>query len=58
MTDHQRKIEQHEKANRECATLILKDPERYPPGCGLEVWARMVLGKLQVGAGAALKASA
>ena len=43
MTDHQRKIEHHQQANRECAELILKDAPRYGgEGAGLVMWARMV----------------
>jgi hypothetical protein len=44
VTDHQRKTEQHEQANRECAELILKDAARYGgEGAGLVMWARMVV---------------
>jgi len=36
--------ESYTAANRECAKVILADPQRYPPDSLPGIWARMVIG--------------
>lgn len=43
MTTNQRQLEAYREQNEQAARIITADPERYPAGSLLAIWAELVL---------------
>ena len=43
MTAHQKQLATYAAGNHEAAAIVLADPERYPVGSLLAIWAELVL---------------